>query len=196
MIIIQSSYIHPVFIIIFILIYNITLCINIITIKINPLYPIIFFIIIIRGILIIFLYFSRLVSNEKNLNLLYKSIIITISINVIYLTASIYKNNFLMPLINSDTNTSISSTQSSEDDWLNRNKLYLNVSKTKVMLIRGIRRKVAEVKVVGKVKFRGGDLEVVSKIKCLGVMINRNLNFTEHVDYIDRKVRAKLGVLR
>jgi len=107
MIIIQSSYIHPVFIIIFILIYNITLCINIITTKINPLYPIIFFIIIIRGLLIIFLYFSRLVSNEKNLNLLYKSIIITIFINIIYLASSIYRNNLLTSFIHSDTNISI-----------------------------------------------------------------------------------------
>jgi len=40
------------------------------------------------------------------------------------------------------------------------------------------------------------DLEVVSKIKYLGVMLDRNLNFTEHVDYISRKVGAKLGVLR
>jgi len=56
------------------------------------------------------------------------------------------------------------------DDWLNRNKLHLNVSKTKVMLIREIRRKIAENDF--KVKFRGGgDLEVVSKIKYLGVMI-------------------------
>jgi len=63
------------------------------------------------------------------------------------------------------------------------------------MLIRGIRRKVAENDF--KVKFRGGgDLEVVSKIKYLGVMIDRNLNFTEHVDYISRKVGAKLDVLR
>jgi len=107
MIIIQSSYIHPVFTIIFILIYNITLCINIISTKINPLYPIIFLIIIIRGLLIIFLYFSRLVSNEKNLNLLYKSIIITISFNIIYLISSIYRNNPLIPFIYSDTNINI-----------------------------------------------------------------------------------------
>jgi len=40
------------------------------------------------------------------------------------------------------------------NDWLSRNRLYLNVSKTKVMLIRGIRRKVAESDF--KVKFRGG----------------------------------------
>jgi len=80
------------------------------------------------------------------------------------------------------------------DDWLSRNKLYLNVSKTKVMLIRRVRRKVAENNF--KVKFRGGDLKVVSKIKYLGVMIDRNVNFTEHDGYIGRKVGAKLGILR
>jgi len=40
------------------------------------------------------------------------------------------------------------------DDWLNRNRLYPNVSKTKAMLIKGMRRKVAEQDF--KVKFRGG----------------------------------------
>jgi len=79
------------------------------------------------------------------------------------------------------------------NDWLNRNKLYLNVSKTKVMLIRGIRRKIAENDF--KVKFREEGPRG-SKIKYLGVMIDRNLNFTEHVNYISRKVGAKLGVLR
>jgi len=40
------------------------------------------------------------------------------------------------------------------DDWLSRNRLYSNVSKTKAMLIRRMRRKVAEQDF--KVKFRGG----------------------------------------
>jgi len=39
------------------------------------------------------------------------------------------------------------------DDWLSRNRLYPNVSKTKAMLIRGMRRKVAGQDF--KVKFRG-----------------------------------------
>jgi len=69
------------------------------------------------------------------------------------------------------------------DDWLNSNRMYLNVSKAKAMLIRGIRRKVAEQDF--KVKFRGEELEVVNKIKYLGVVIDKNLNFAEHVDYID-----------
>jgi len=58
----------------------------------------------------------------------------------------------------------------------------------------GIRRKVAEDGF--KVKFGGGGLEVVSKIKYLGVIMDRNLNFAKHIDHIGRKVGAKLGVLR
>jgi len=50
-----------------------------------------------------------------------------------------------------------------------RNRLHLNVSKTKV--IRGIRRKVAEDDF--KVKFRGRDLGVVSKIRYLRISNNR-----------------------
>jgi len=37
---------------------------------------------------------------------------------------------------------------------------------------------------------------VVSKIRYLKVIIGRNLNFAEYVDYIGRKVGTKLSVLR
>jgi len=61
------------------------------------------------------------------------------------------------------------------------------------MLIKGIRRKIAEGDF--KVKFRGKDnLEIVNKIRYLGVIIDRNLNFAKHVDYVGRKVGTKLGV--
>jgi len=36
----------------------------------------------------------------------------------------------------------------------------------------------------------------VSEIKYLGVIIDKNLNFAGHVDYIGKKIGAKLGVLR
>jgi len=36
---------------------------------------------------------------------------------------------------------------------------------------------------------------MVNKIKYLGVIIDRNWNFAEHIGYIGRKVGTKLGVL-
>jgi len=79
-----TTLIHPVTIIILILIYNITLCLNINLWKSSTLFPIIFFIIIIRGLLIIFLYFSRLISNEKTLNIFKNSIKFTLITNFLY----------------------------------------------------------------------------------------------------------------
>jgi len=77
---------------------------------------------------------------------------------------------------------------------LSKKRLQLNVNKTKAILIRGIRKKVAEGDF--KIKFRDENLEVVSEIKYLEVIIDRNLNFAAHVDYIGKKIGAKLGVLR
>jgi len=78
--------------------------------------------------------------------------------------------------------------------WLDANRLVVNISKTKLMLIRGTRRKVVESDVV--VKLKGEILEIVNEIKYLGIIIDKNLNFMTHVDYISRKAGTKLGVLR
>lgn len=39
-------------------------------------------------------------------------------------------------------------------------------------------------------------LEVVSEIKYLGIIIDKNLSFSAHVDYMSKKVGAKLRILR
>jgi len=74
---------------------------------------------------------------------------------------------------------------------LKNNKLKLNVNKTKVMLVRGIRKKVSESKM--KVKLENIALKIVSEIKYLGVIIDRNLNFATHVNYLEKKIGSKLG---
>jgi len=78
----------------------------------NPLFPlIIFFMIIIRGLLIIinyFWYFSRLVSNENNLNAIKKSTVITnIIINPLYIILIFYLANLLTLSHQSNTYTNI-----------------------------------------------------------------------------------------
>jgi len=52
--------------------------------------------------------------------------------------------------------------------WLDVNRLVVNISKTKLMLIRGTRRKVVENDVV--VKLKGEILEIVNEIKYLGII--------------------------
>jgi len=94
-----TTLIHPVTIVIIILIYNIILCINIEFWKLNTIFPIIFFIIIIRGLLIIFLYFSSLISNEKNLNFIKNSIKLILIINLIYFLLYNYSYNFFNPFL-------------------------------------------------------------------------------------------------
>jgi len=80
------------------------------------------------------------------------------------------------------------------EKWLDINRLVVNVNKTKVMLIKGIRKKVVESNVV--VKLKGQALEMVSVMKYLGIIIDKNLNFSAHADYVCKKAGAKLGVLR
>lgn len=61
------------------------------------------------------------------------------------------------------------------DKWLKVNKLILNANKTKVMLIKSVRKKT-----IGKlnIKWLNQILEEVDEIKYLGVIIDKNLNFT------------------
>jgi len=91
-----------------------------------------------------------------------------------------------------EINESLNKQMKKIEEWLNINRLQLNVSKTKVMLVRGIRKKVSESNI--KVKLDNTALEVVSEIKYLGVMIDKNLNFTAHVDYLGEKISSKLEI--
>lgn len=64
-IIILRIILHPIIIILIIITLNIFLCLNLSIWKSNYIYSFLFFLIIIRGLLIIFIYFSSLISNEQ-----------------------------------------------------------------------------------------------------------------------------------
>ena len=78
--------------------------------------------------------------------------------------------------------------------WLGINRLQLNVNKTKAMIIRGVRKKVAECNL--KIILANKVIEVVDELKYLGVIVDKNLRFSAHVNYVGKKVGSKLGVLR
>lgn len=75
---------HPVIIIITLLIYRSIICLNICLWKLNYIFSIFLFLIIIRGLLIIFLYFSRLISNEQFKFKINYYLLIILPINIIF----------------------------------------------------------------------------------------------------------------
>ena len=78
--------------------------------------------------------------------------------------------------------------------WLRVNYLSLNINKTKLMLI-GTHQRLAPVSDF-TVQCNGSVLERVEKYKYLGVVLDQNLSWKEHVEYIGKKISSRLGMLR
>ena len=80
--------------------------------------------------------------------------------------------------------------------WTIENKLILNAKKTKVMLL-GSRQRLNTLQDKDlKVKINDTELECVTHSKCLGVIIDNNLNFKQHVDSVAKTMKQKLGMIR
>jgi len=79
------------------------------------------------------------------------------------------------------------------EEWMCINKLKLNVSKTKYMIIRSVRKEQR-----GNITLKcsdGMELERVDKIKYLGVIIDDKLQFKDHCDYMLKKIGKKTSFL-
>lgn len=96
--ILSINNLHPTPLILSLIFYTILICLNISIWSYNFIYSIMLFLIIIRGILIIFLYFSSLISNEQNKFSINNYIIIRFLINIIiliYLLIIYFKFNYI-----------------------------------------------------------------------------------------------------
>ena len=84
------------------------------------------------------------------------------------------------------------------DAWLISNKLSLNVTKTQSMLvaIRAKRKALDKSNRNLQVKINGTELEVVSKIKYLEVLLDNSLNWKDQVRAVSSKVSRGLGILK
>ena len=78
--------------------------------------------------------------------------------------------------------------------WLENNRMKANVNKTKVMLL-GTPNRTSQVNHI-KVVMNGIDVENVDCFKYLGVTIDANLKWNDHVKNICRKMCNSLGVMR
>ena len=77
-------------------------------------------------------------------------------------------------------------------DWLHLNRLSLNLNKTHFTFFRRPRSKLSlnEDLIINNVK-----IEMAEKTKFLGVMIDQNLTFQSHINYIKGKVARGIGIL-
>lgn len=92
--ILVTNYIHPIYILILIIIYRGIICFIISAWSYNFIYSIILFLIIVRGILIIFLYFSRLISNDQTKFIINISLLFRFFINIFILSLIIKYFNY------------------------------------------------------------------------------------------------------
>ena len=78
-------------------------------------------------------------------------------------------------------------------EWFNNNRLSLNVTKTKSMLLCGNTSKLRHDSL--NVTMNDVDIECVQDIKYIGVIIDRRLSFTNHVNKLCGKILSKTGIL-
>lgn len=79
------------------------------------------------------------------------------------------------------------------EQWMNRNKLKMNAEKTKYMIVSSIRKTVSGNTVLKCLD--GTVLERVEKMKYLRIIIDEKLRFTDHCEYMLKKIGKKTSFL-
>ena len=77
-------------------------------------------------------------------------------------------------------------------DWLNINKLPLNLDKTNFILFKRPRIKVV---LNHNLQINKKDIGRVQHIKFLGIVLDQHLHFYEHIQYIKGKISRGIGIL-
>ena len=75
------------------------------------------------------------------------------------------------------------------DNWLKANRLSLNVSKTSYMIISNRKNEI-------DIKIKDSILTKASTVKFLGVILDENLTFNDHVKNVTTKISKSVGVMR
>ncbi len=77
--------------------------------------------------------------------------------------------------------------------WMRQNRLSLNVSKTKFMLVGNKQRlnRVGDI----RISLNGETIEAVQNFKYLGMILDQQLHFHAHIDHIIDRTTNKLGLL-
>ena len=82
--------------------------------------------------------------------------------------------------------------------WASENKMYMNMQKTKALLVTGKRLRKRIVQDSGKLEVKTDNAEIVNveNHKLLGMIIDEDLTYEAHVDELCNKLSKRLGLLR
>ena len=80
-------------------------------------------------------------------------------------------------------------------NWLKENRLSLNFMKTKFILI-GSNQKIQPLNNLIAIRVNGRLLKQVKRIKYLGSVVDENLTWDDHINYISVKIRQNIGILK
>ena len=81
-------------------------------------------------------------------------------------------------------------------DWTSYNKMVLNASKTKSLLVTGKRLEKKAPDTKFKLSCKDSEIEQKTSYKLLGVKLDNHLSFTEHIDDICKKMSQRIAVLK
>ena len=95
----------------------------------------------------------------------------------------------------SDIKTNLIPDLLSVCDWLKANKLSLNTIKTELMFI-GTTQNITKINNLIAVRVDDKLIKRAKKVKYLGLVIDENMKWDEHVAYISSKIRRNLGVMK
>ena len=79
--------------------------------------------------------------------------------------------------------------------WFSANKLSLNVGKTKFSLFHKLSKKYSNPFHLPTLEIKNHDIERVNTMKFLGVLLDANLPWKEHIKYLENKIAKNIGLM-
>ncbi len=93
--------------------------------------------------------------------------------------------------IDGDIASTINRELACVSDWLKCNMLSLNVQKSKYMIFHKPQKKIPNIQLV----MNDVNIEQVTHFDFLGLTLNENLNWKNHIDKISNKISRSIGIL-
>jgi len=126
---------------------------------------------------------------------------------IVYINDITFASNFFQPILYADDTTlcatlhnnyntadteQLNNELSAISNWLKANKLSLNVSKTKAILFHTPQRRVHH----PELYLDGVKIDFVDNFNFLGIILNKNLKWKNHIDMISKKISKTVGIMK